>query len=58
MIRLVHDTAATSEREDAETAASAQLLRHWVRAVTRNAVLSGKLPNSFLGPNPIERPKT
>ena len=56
MIRLVSDAAR--EREDAETAASARMLRRWTQAVTRNAVLSGKLPSSFLGPNPIERPKT
>ena len=56
MIRLVVDT--TREREDAETDASARLLRHWVRAVTRNAVLRGKLPLSCMGPNPLERPKT
>ena len=33
------------------------MLRRWTQAVTRNAVLSGKLPSSFLGPNPLERPK-
>ena len=56
MIRLVHDVSR--EREDAETAASARLLQTWTQAVTRNAVLSGKLPSSFLGPNRFERPKT
>ena len=55
MLRLVHDAAR--EREDAETAASARMLRRWTQAVTRNAVLSGKLPSSFLGPNPLKRPK-
>ena len=55
MIRLVRNV--TRKREDAETAASARMLRRWTQAVTRNAVLSGKLPSSFLGPNRFERPK-
>ena len=33
------------------------MLRRWTQAVVRNAVLSGKLPSSFLGPNPLKRPK-
>ena len=39
-----------------ERACSAMLHR-WTQAVTRNAVLSGKLPRSCMGPNPFERPK-
>lgn len=39
MIRLVRDTAR--ERQDDGTDASARLLQHWVRAVTRDRVLRG-----------------
>ena len=43
MIRLVRDTAAVREREDVEIEASARLLRHWTRAVTRDRVLRGAI---------------
>ena len=55
MLRLLRDAARA--REDAETAASARLLQTWTRAIVRDRVLRGKPPSSFLGPNPIERPK-
>ena len=56
MLRLVPDAAR--ERQDDEIEASARMLQAWTRAIVRNAVLSGKLPSSFLGPNRFERPKT
>lgn len=42
-LRLIRDADSVSQRDDDVTAASARLLQHWVRAVTRDRVLRQRI---------------